>query len=58
MAAEHNPYFGRFCPKNTISCGAVSQYSQYVGPLENTFLSDLTYDSGALKATYDLMSRA
>jgi hypothetical protein len=58
MAAEHNPYFGPICPKNTISCGAAGRYSQYVGLLEKAFLNDLIYDSGPQKATYDLMSRA
>jgi hypothetical protein len=51
MAAEHNLYFGSFCPENTISCGAVGRHRQYVGPLENAFLSSSTYDSGPRKAT-------
>jgi hypothetical protein len=51
MAAKHNCYFGPFCPKNTISCGANGRHSQYIGLRENTLLTTPTYDPDPAKAT-------
>ena len=51
MAAQHNLYLEPFYPKNTISCGAAARYSQYVGPLENAFLSNIKYAPGPPEAT-------
>ena len=51
MATEHNFYFRPFCPKNTISCGAVWHYSPYIGILENAFLTDQIYDPEPQNAT-------
>ena len=58
MAAKHNFYFRPFCPKNTISCGAIGCHSLYIGLLENSLLSSSIYGAGPRKANYDLMSRA
>ena len=48
MAAEHNSYFGSFCPKNTISCGATDCHDLYIGMLDIPFLSASIYGWNSL----------